>query len=218
MTTAQRIRHVLIKHGDSVRKASQKTGIPKSTLCRLLEGSEANLGKWIAMLAATYQVDPNSLVGGQDPKSDFDWSVRCASSRERFDMVTMTVQDRVRMTLEFLARTYPRRCSALQIALVAGMGPREVETLLASWDQVPPDLTTTKILSHAINTLTGISARWFDYGLLDDEPCLSGLSRSLPKVVVLAQRSRAHRATALARPVMEVAERRHGGNRHLSPV
>lgn len=210
MTTAQRIKYLMDKHCHSVREASRKTGVPKTTLLRLLEGSEANLSKWVSFIARGYEVDPDALLGGKDPRSDFEWSVRRASCRERFDMVLMTMQERLRMTLDFLTKAYPRRCSLVQIAGASGLALRDVEVLRAIWEQTPPDLVTAKALALGIVEVTGIPGVWFLYGLLEDEPTFTRLSRALPKAGVLAQKSRMKGKGTLTKQLIDFANRRHG--------
>lgn len=208
MTTAQRIQHLLQVHGDSLRKASLKTGVPKSTLSLILKGSEAHLSKWVDLIAEGYGLDPEILLGGADPKSDFEWSIRRANSRERFEYALMSIQERTRFTMEFLSRSHPRRCSPGQIALACGMQPKEVEGIVSRWERIPPDLSTVRKLVDGICNLLGMGTNWFLYGTLDDEIGPKALAVDVSKAGVFAMRSGMQGVAARTRTVAEIAIRR----------
>ena len=111
MKSGQRVKCLMERYGDTVEKAAARTGVPKSTLHRITQGSEANLNRWLPKIAAGYGVALEYLQGGSDPRMDFEWSIRSASSRERFEFCLMTIQERVYLTIEFLMSSYGQKYS-----------------------------------------------------------------------------------------------------------
>lgn len=208
MTTAQRVKLLLERHGDSIRDAARKSGLSKSTVSRILDGSAGNLDKWVRQMAEAYGVDPTSLTGGLDAKADFEWSIRRASPRERFEFLLMTLPERVRITLDFLARQYPDRFPARQVAAAAGLTPDQFSQAVSRWDHTPPDLQTARSLANAIECLVQLDPRWFECGLLSDEASLEALVPTIMRGCVPAQRSGRVGVTALTGKVQEIARRR----------
>lgn len=204
MNTAQRVKVLLDRHGDNICEAAAKTDVPKSTLHRILQGSRANLHKWVPKIAQAYSVQPESLMGEHDSKADFEWSIRHSVPRERFEMCVMTVQDRVRMTLHFMLHISGQPCSLAQVAIASTLGLAEVTRLIALWRHIPPDLVTTRLLISGIHTLAGISLAWFNTGALDDEVGLRAVSRHIPRATCLAPATKQGHVAAL----ISIAHRR----------
>jgi len=208
-TTADRVKHLLAVRGDSLRSAAEKTRVPKSTLQRITEGSEAHLDKWIPLIANAYGVAAASLMGGQCPKSDFEWTIRRMTIFERFQAVTATEQTRVWDTLQYLFKMYPDRCSEVQVAAIASLGREQLREILTRWDRIPPDLVTTRAIADGIHQLTGICRSWFAYGMLDDEPGPAYLSSLWPKAAFRPNRVKEGHS-ALTKQVIEITRRRLG--------
>lgn len=208
MTTAQRVRLLLTRNGDSIRDAARKSGLSKSTVARIIDGSAANVDKWVKQLAQAYKVDPNSLIGGLDPKSDFEWSIRRADLRERFEMVLMTLQDRVRLTMEFLDRNYPNRFSFNHVVAASGGNREELLGQISRWDSIPVDLQVARLLAKTVERLTAMDARWFDDGLLTDEASPRQLAELIMRGSHPSQRSGRPGTAKLTTEVRTIALKR----------
>ena len=204
-TPAVRVKALLDAHGHSLRH--NRTGLTKSTLQRVLDGTAGNLEKWLPQIAAAYGVPVESLKGTRDPSTDFEWNVRRSSLHERFQMITATEQERVRDALDFILKLYADRLSDAQIAAASGLTPDQLRLLRSRWDVLPPDLATTRALAVGVHHLTGISRRWFLYGLLDDESGLSLAAAAIPKAASLAKEGKGGR-TGRIREVQEMIRRR----------
>lgn len=209
LTTAQRIKRLLDRHGHSLREGARRTGVPRVTLARIMAGSEANIEKWVRRIAGGYGVEPASLLGGQDPADDLRWYVQRAPNRERFDMACMTLQERLRLTLEFLTVMYPQRDWEAQAAGIAGVRLPKGGSATALWEIMPPDLVTARAFAEGLRLLIGLPRVWFWLGLLEDEPGVDGLVGALPGACFRGRSP--HRPTGVCtREMMTIAQERLG--------
>ncbi len=183
MSVGGRVKHLLDSHGHSLRKAHEITGICHETIRRIINGWEGpTLIGYIRRIAEGYRaqgyhVDETSLMEGLDPKGDFEWTIRQAPPLNRLEMVVMSVQERVRLALDFLRARYPKVCAPELLTTASGLRKDEFDR----WRSRPSDLVTTLALATAVNHLTGISKEWFTDGWLKaeaiEEPFLDRVCR-----------------------------------------
>lgn len=170
MSVGRRVKHLIDSHGHSLRQAAALTGQSYETIRRIINGYEGpTLVYNVTKIANGYKVSPKSLLEGLDPKGDFEFSIQQGSAYQRLDMMAMSPQERLRLTLDFLQARYRSVSTVDVLAAVSGMENSELESILSDWESRQPDLTTTLAIARGIHRLTRISMSWFVCGRLEQE-------------------------------------------------
>ncbi len=173
MSVGGRVKYLLDSHGHSLRKAQEITGVSHETIRRITNGWEGpTLIEYIRRIAKGYRsrgyhVDEKSLMEGLDPKGDFEWTIHQSPFSQRLEMVMMSLQDRVRLTLDFLRAKYPSVCRIETLAAASGLNTADLARILTRWQSRPPERTTAIAIAYGIHRLTDISMMWFNHGWLD---------------------------------------------------
>lgn len=175
MSVGQRMQAFLNIHGHSYREAEAITGVSNDTIRRICKGyfgptTPYQIGRFVAgYQAAGFQIEEKGILEGQDPRGDFEWTIRHTPAGQRVGYIGMPVHRRVRLTLSWLAARYPAVCDARALAAASGLEVSQVAALLHAWESAVPDSTTALELAKGVHRLTGISLSWFRFGWLESE-------------------------------------------------
>ncbi len=216
MSVGRRLKHLLDSHGHSLRKAQEVTGVCHETIRRIINGWEGpTLIHYVRQIAGGYraqgyQVDEKALMEGMDPRGDFEWTIRQAPPVQRLELALMSIQDRVRLALDFLKAKYPSVCRHEVLATASGLQRDELESLLCRWGRRPPDLVTALALATAVSHLTGLPKKWLVAGWLQTEQVEDPFADRICRVFAKAQGSGRCAADRIPR-LLEILRRKVAG-------
>jgi transcriptional regulator with XRE-family HTH domain len=170
VSVGKRIKHLLDTHKHSLRQAEKRTGVSYETIRRICNGYEGpTVHYYVRKIAQGYGINERALLEGLDPKGDFEFTIHHAPPDQRLDLMIMSRQERLRLTLDFIRSKYPSALPIPVLEVDSGLETQELAALIARWQQRPPDRVTTLAISRGVSRLTGIPMKWFLAGWLDAE-------------------------------------------------
>ncbi|HEY3365734.1 MAG TPA: helix-turn-helix transcriptional regulator [Symbiobacteriaceae bacterium] len=175
MSVGHRLQAYLDKLGHSYRDVERIAKVSRETVRRICNGYdgptiEYQVKKIVrGYQAAGFDLNEDYLFEGRNPKGDFEWMIGHAGTGQRIAYLSMTIQQRVRLTVTFLGARYPTLCEPERLSVASGLDPKIVERVLTTWERQPPDVETALALARGITRLTEICRNWFRCGWLDTE-------------------------------------------------
>lgn len=174
MSLAIRVKTLLDRHGDSLRKAQQRTGVAAETIRRILKGYEGpSVVVHVRRIAEGYGLEEKALLEGMDPRGDFEWTIQHAPPAQRMEFLMMTIPERVQLAVSFLQARYSAVLSPTLLAAASGLTDEHLDSLLSNWTSKTMDISTSMALAQGIGRLIGISPEWFRFGWIGTESASS---------------------------------------------
>lgn len=157
--------------GDSLREAAARTGVSHTTISRIEKGEVAgSFQHTLKKICDGYGVRVEFILGGRDPRQDFQQYVQRLSAEERGRLYFLTVRARVRMVIDFLLAEYPGEFHIDQIA--AGLGFAQPESLWQTLSGASSELSRHRdyAMARDLARMTGVPESWFTAGLMEEAP------------------------------------------------
>lgn len=157
-------------HGESLRAAGIRTGVSHTTIARIEKGEVVgSFQSTLRKIAEGYGVRVEFLLGGRDPRRDFDFILHQLSPEERSRLHFVPPRVRIQMVLRFMLAEYPDELSLEKLAATSGIPKETLAAEINGATSTGLSRESETILARTLEQMTGISQHWFVRGAVGSE-------------------------------------------------
>jgi len=163
-------------HGESLRAAAIRTGVSHTTIARIEKGEVVgSFQSTLRKIADGYGIKVELLLGGRDPRRDFDFILHQLSPEERSRLHFVPPSVRIQMVLRFMVSEYPDDLSIDRLAIASGLSKAELVAELNGPREPGLSQASELTLARTLEKMTGIPRQWLVRGTseLDQEEMMS---------------------------------------------
>jgi len=165
LNVGRRVGKLREAHGESLRAAAIRTGVSHTTIARIEKGDVVgSFQSTLRKIADGYGVRVEFLLGGRDPRRDFDFILHQLSPEERSRLHFLPPRVRIQMVLRFMLTEYPDELSLDRLAASSGIPKEMLAALVTETASTGLARQLEVQLAKTLEQMTGIPQHWFVRG------------------------------------------------------
>lgn len=165
MDIGRRVGKLREAHGESLRAAAIRTGVSHTTIARIEKGEVVgSFQSTLRKIAEGYGIRVEFLLGGRDPRRDFDFILHQLSPEERSRLHFVPPRVRIQMVLRFMLSDYPDDLSLEKLAAASGIPKEALAAELKGETGAGLSWESETLLARTLEQMTGIPQHWLVSG------------------------------------------------------